>query len=33
MKRRTVYRFQAVYIKFAGTHAEYGRVNANTVKM
>lgn len=27
------YRFQAVYIKFVGTHAEYDRVNANTVEM
>jgi len=27
------YRFQAVYIKFVGTHAEYDRINANTVEM
>lgn len=26
------YRFQAVYIKFAGTHAEYNRVDAGTVE-
>lgn len=27
------YRFKAIYIKFAGTHAEYHRVNVNTVEM
>ena len=27
------YRFQAVYIKFVGTHAEYDKINANTVEM
>lgn len=27
------YRFGAVYIKFIGTHAEYDRVNAETVEM
>lgn len=27
------YRFQAVYIKFVGTHAEYDRVDAATVDM
>lgn len=26
------YRFQAVYIKFIGTHAEYGRIDAATVE-
>jgi len=26
------YRFQAVYIKFVGTHAEYDRVDAETVE-
>jgi len=26
------YRFQAVYIKFVGTHAEYDRVDAGTVE-
>lgn len=26
------YRFQAIYIKFVGTHAEYGRVDATTVE-
>jgi mRNA interferase HigB len=26
------YRFQAVYIKFIGTHAEYNRVDAGTVE-
>ena len=26
------YRFQAVYIKFVGTHAEYDRVDAATVE-
>lgn len=26
------YRFQAIYIKFVGTHAEYGRVDAATVE-
>jgi mRNA interferase HigB len=26
------YRFQAVYIKFVGTHAEYSRINAATVE-
>ena len=26
------YRFQAVYIKFVGTHAEYNRVDAGTVE-
>lgn len=25
------YRFQAVYVKFVGTHAEYDRVDAQTV--
>ncbi len=27
------YRFQAVYIKFVGTHAEYDKIDANTVDM
>ena len=27
------YRFQAVYIKFVGTHAENDKINANTVEM
>jgi mRNA interferase HigB len=27
------YRFQAVCIKFAGTHAEYDKKNANTLEM
>lgn len=27
------YRFGAVYIKFIGTHAEYDKVNAETVEM
>ncbi|MGP4132272.1 type II toxin-antitoxin system HigB family toxin [Pantoea tagorei] len=27
------YRFQAVYIKFVGTHAEYDKIDANTVGM
>lgn len=27
------YRFQAVYIKFVGTHAEYDKTDANTVNM
>ena len=27
------FRFGAVYIKFIGTHAEYNRINANTVEM
>jgi mRNA interferase HigB len=26
------YRFQAVYIKFAGTHAQYDRIDAATVE-
>lgn len=26
------YRYQAVYIKFIGTHAEYDRINAATVE-
>lgn len=26
------YRFQAVYIKFVGTHAEYDRIDALTVE-
>lgn len=26
------YRFQAIYIKFVGTHAEYDRVDAKTVE-
>jgi len=26
------YRFQAIYIKFIGTHAEYDRINAATVE-
>lgn len=26
------YRFQAIYIKFIGTHAEYGRIDATTVE-
>lgn len=26
------YRFQAVYIKFVGTHAEYDRIDATTVE-
>ena len=26
------YRFQAVYIKFVGTHAQYSRVDAETVE-
>ena len=26
------YRFQAVYVKFAGTHAEYDKVDAATVE-
>ena len=26
------YRFQAVYIKFIGTHAEYDRIDATTVE-
>ena len=26
------YRFQAVYIKFVGTHAQYNRVDAETVE-
>ena len=28
-----VYRLQAIYIKFIGTHAEYDKVDANTVEM
>lgn len=27
------YRFEAIYIKFIGTHAEYDRVDASTVEM
>jgi mRNA interferase HigB len=27
------YRFQAVYVKFVGTHAEYDRVDAQTVEI
>jgi len=27
------YRFQAVYIKFVGTHAEYDKIDADTVDM
>ena len=27
------YRFQAVYVKFIGTHAEYGDIDAETVEM
>ncbi|MGD8106385.1 type II toxin-antitoxin system HigB family toxin [Pantoea sp. FN0302] len=27
------YKFQAVYIKFIGTHAEYDKIDANTVDM
>lgn len=27
------YRFQAIYIKFVGTHAEYDRVDAKTVEV
>ena len=26
------YRFQAVYIKFVGTHAQYDRIDAATVE-
>ena len=26
------YRFQAIYIKFIGTHAEYDRIDAATVE-
>lgn len=26
------YRFQAIYIKFVGTHAEYDRIDAKTVE-
>jgi mRNA interferase HigB len=26
------YRFQAIYIKFIGTHAEYDQVDATTVE-
>ena len=26
------YRFQAVYIKFVGTHADYGAINADEVE-
>ena len=28
-----IVRFGAVYIKFIGTHAEYGKVDAETVEM
>jgi mRNA interferase HigB len=28
---RVLYQHQAVYIRFVGTHAEYDRINANTV--
>lgn len=27
------FRFQAVYIKFVGTHAEYNRIDADTVEL
>ena len=27
------YRYQAVYVKFIGTHAEYDAVNAETVNL
>ncbi|WP_414613405.1 type II toxin-antitoxin system HigB family toxin [Stenotrophomonas pavanii] len=27
------YRFQVVYIKFIGTHAEYDRIDADTVEL